>query len=243
MKYYIKEIFCAIVSLIALSANAVHPNYESTHLSTINVNGFYVDPTWRDISYREMDLKIKGEYIIAYKDPFTGMFVDCNVKYHKMTVQEKGQMKLSDSHGRSYELYVGDCNYMANIGKLTVYFTSNNIGENVDNKVYPLSEVDSKPTLDLKKYGTSDLIRYIQKRINYPFEAADKNIQGKVVITFIVNLDGTISDIKVVQSAHRLLDNAVKDAIRKITKCEPAIKNNKEVITIIEFPFTFKLAK
>lgn len=91
--------------------------------STIKVDGFYIDPTWRDVSYRSMDMKIKGEVIVAYKDPLTGRFVECNIPYHKMTPQEKSQMKLFDSQGRSYELYVGDSQYIAQVGKLTVYFT------------------------------------------------------------------------------------------------------------------------
>lgn len=196
MKHKIKAFLIAVIAnIMGLSVGVAQPSNESSYQPIIKADGYYIDPTWRDVSYREIDLKIKGDVIIAYKDPLTGRFVDCNISYHKMTQQEKSQMKLYDSQGRSYEYYIGGCEYIAEIGKLTVYFGDRSFGyTNLgDNEIYTLDEVDTKPSC-----GSTDIIRSVIKRVDYPSEAVDKNIQGKVIATFIVNKDGEISDIKII---------------------------------------------
>lgn len=241
MKHKIKVFLIAgMANIMGLSVGVAQPSNESSYQPTIKADGYYIDPTWRDVSYREIDLKIKGDVIIAYKDPLTGRFVDCNISYHKMTPQEKSQMKLYDSQGRSYEYYIGGCEYIAEIGKLTVYFGDRSFGyTNLGgNEIYTLDEVDTKPSC-----GSTDIIRSVIKRVDYPSEAVDKNIQGKVIASFIVNKDGEISDIKIIQSAHPILDKAVTTAIKKLGKCEPAKMNSKKVNTKVEFPFTFKLSQ
>jgi len=62
--------------------------------------------------------------------------------------------------------------------------------------------------------GVEKLYEYLGNNINYPEQAKDFSIQGKVFVQFVVWKDGSIRDVKVVKGAHKLLD---KEALRVIT--------------------------
>ena len=62
--------------------------------------------------------------------------------------------------------------------------------------------------------------KWIKKNFKYPEEAYENGIQGRVLVKFYVNVDGSISDVKVVRSVHPLLD---KEAVR-IIKGMPKFK-------------------
>ena len=55
--------------------------------------------------------------------------------------------------------------------------------------------------------GMVAMMKWITKTLRYPPQAQQKKIQGKVVVTFIINKDGMISNIKIAQSADPLLNN------------------------------------
>ncbi|MBR6962045.1 MAG: energy transducer TonB [Prevotella sp.] len=54
--------------------------------------------------------------------------------------------------------------------------------------------------------GTKALMEWVKENMKYPDELADSCVQGRVVVSFIINEDGTVSDGKVVKSVHPLLD-------------------------------------
>jgi len=54
--------------------------------------------------------------------------------------------------------------------------------------------------------GIEKLYEYLGNNINYPEQAKDFSIQGKVFVQFVVWKDGTIKDVKVVKGAHKLLE-------------------------------------
>jgi protein TonB len=62
--------------------------------------------------------------------------------------------------------------------------------------------------------GDDELFKYIGKSIKYPKKAKKKGIQGTVYITFVVEIDGTLSGIKVLRGVHKDID---KEAIRTIS--------------------------
>ena len=59
--------------------------------------------------------------------------------------------------------------------------------------------------------------KWIFKHLKYPKEAQEKNIQGRVTVQFVVETDGSISNVKVARSAHPLLD---EEAVRVIKACQ-----------------------
>ena len=89
--------------------------------------------------------------------------------------------------------------------------------------------------------GPSALFEYLSKNIQYP-EAAKKNgIQGRVLVSFIVEKDGAISNAKVVKTVESSLD---KEALRVVTtmpKWVPGKQNGEPVRVKYTAPLTFRL--
>ena len=54
--------------------------------------------------------------------------------------------------------------------------------------------------------GNAEMMKFLKENIRYPKEAHEKNIQGRVIVRFIVNEDGQVSDAKVARSVDPLLD-------------------------------------
>jgi TonB family protein len=82
---------------------------------------------------------------------------------------------------------------------------------------------------------------YLQKNLNYPQEAVNKEIQGTVIAQFIVELDGTLSDMKIVKSPNKLLSDETLRTIKNSGKWIPAVQNGKQVRAYKRQPIVFKL--
>ena len=81
------------------------------------------------------------------------------------------------------------------------------------------STVDIMPTFkggDINKFR-----EWVQKKTKYPEEATINGIQGKVYITFIVENDGTVSNVKVAKGVDPLIDNEAVKAVKSSPKWSP----------------------
>ena len=90
--------------------------------------------------------------------------------------------------------------------------------------------------------GVEKLYEYLGNNINYPEQAKDFSIQGKVFVQFVVWKDGTIKDVKVVKGTHKLLD---KEALRVITKMpawKPGKQRGKNVNARFTLPIKFRIS-
>lgn len=91
--------------------------------------------------------------------------------------------------------------------------------------------------------GQYALFKFISKNLNYPKDAKKKGIQGKVMVQFIVEKDGTIGDIRIIRSVSPDLD---KEATRvfslsSMPKWKPGMSGGVAVRVRYTFPITFKL--
>jgi len=89
--------------------------------------------------------------------------------------------------------------------------------------------------------GDEALRGWLYKRIKYPMEAQERNIQGKVFVKFIVRYDGSIDKIGIAKSVHPLLDNEAIRLVKAMPKWIPAQKNGKNVSSYFTLPITFAL--
>lgn len=89
--------------------------------------------------------------------------------------------------------------------------------------------------------GTDSLMRYIYTHLHYPPSALEKGIQGRVIISFMVNTDGSISDIEVVKGVEAALDAEAVRIIRSMPKWIPGKQNGKPVAMKHALPITFRL--
>ena len=77
--------------------------------------------------------------------------------------------------------------------------------------------------------------------IKYPPEAEEQGIQGRVVCTFIVERDGSITDIRVVKSTDPSLDKEAVRVIGEMPKWNPGKHKGEAVRVKYTFPVTFRL--
>ena len=89
--------------------------------------------------------------------------------------------------------------------------------------------------------GMTEYMKWLTRNLRYPDIARSQKIQGKVVVQFIVNQDGTIADAKVVKSVNPHLDREAMRVIRMMPSWKPGIQDNKPCRTMVAVPIVFKL--
>jgi len=82
---------------------------------------------------------------------------------------------------------------------------------------------------------------WLRKRVVYPKEAQEKGIQGKVYLTFIVEQDGTVSNVKVVKGVDKILDDVAKKAIEESPPWTPGLQRGKPVRVRFSIFLNFEL--
>ena len=88
--------------------------------------------------------------------------------------------------------------------------------------------------------GTSAWMRYLNKSLRYPQEAIDNEVQGNVIVQFIVDKEGNVSDVEAVSGPSELRDEAVR-VIKKSGKWTPAVQNGRQVKSYKKQPIVFRL--
>lgn len=91
--------------------------------------------------------------------------------------------------------------------------------------------------------GYKALGKYVDGRGNhtYPKEARQNKIEGKVVVQFIINEDGTCSDFEVVKGIGYGCDEAAVEAFKKMPKWKPGLVNGKPVKVRLQMAYNYKL--
>lgn len=91
------------------------------------------------------------------------------------------------------------------------------------------------------KGGAKGLQSYIAHNIAYPVPAIEHNIEGKVYISFIVEKNGSISNVEIMKSAHPLLDKEAIRVVKKMPKWKPGKVGKKKVRTKCYLPIVFAI--
>lgn len=89
--------------------------------------------------------------------------------------------------------------------------------------------------------GEAALIKYIDSHINYPPMAAQNKVQGRVILQFVVEKDGSIGEVKVVRSVDKDLDAEAVRLVKTLSKFIPGRQNGQAVSVWYTLPITFKL--
>ncbi|MDD2513259.1 MAG: energy transducer TonB [Proteiniphilum sp.] len=91
--------------------------------------------------------------------------------------------------------------------------------------------------------GTSEMHRFISNTLSYPADAAERNIQGLVVCTFVVEKDGTLSNYQIIHRADPLLDAEALRILQLMPPWRPARHHGQIVRAESYVPMYFKLNK
>lgn len=89
--------------------------------------------------------------------------------------------------------------------------------------------------------GTAALLEYLRKNIKYPAVCRENNIQGRVLVTFIVNKDGAIVEPEVVKSVNPQLDKEALRVISQMPNWKPGSQRGKPVRVKYTVPVNFRL--
>jgi len=158
---------------------------------------------------------------IKYSDDFT-------------TELEEGMVKDSVEEGTWYTKH-------ANTIDSTIYKKGSAISSS--DKMHPLGRIsDMIFTAVQQEPSCPEFYIFLQRNMRYPAYAKEHNIQGKVYLQFIVEKDGSISNIKVLRSPEKDLED---EAIRCLTngpKWHPGMQNGKPVRCMYTVPIGFSLA-
>jgi protein TonB len=103
--------------------------------------------------------------------------------------------------------------------------------------------VDFRVVEDLPQFpgGAVEFVKWLTKNLKYPPSAQQRKIQGKVVAQFIVNKDGTISDLELVKHLDPQCDREALRVLRMMPQWKAGIMDAKPCRTRVCIPIVFKL--
>lgn len=101
-----------------------------------------------------------------------------------------------------------------------------------------LTNVEVPPTFP---GGEAELMKFIAMNIRYPESAQEKRIQGRVIVSFVVQMDGTIGQTKIMRSVDPDLDKEALRVVKKLPKFIPGKMNGEPVNVWYTLPVSFKL--
>ena len=90
--------------------------------------------------------------------------------------------------------------------------------------------------------GTQALLQYLKKNIKYPTICQEQGIQGRVVVQFVVNKDGSIVDPEVIKPINPYLDKEALRVVSTMPKWKPGEQRGKPVRVKFTLPVQFKLS-
>ena len=89
--------------------------------------------------------------------------------------------------------------------------------------------------------GDMALLKWISENLSYPTIAAENGVQGRVSCTFVVNADGSVSDVSVVRPLDPNLDKEAIRVLQKLPKFRPGEQRGKPVRVKYSVPVRFQL--
>ena len=89
--------------------------------------------------------------------------------------------------------------------------------------------------------GEKALLDYISENIVYPQSAKDKNISGRVFVSFVIKKDGSVSDVKVMRGIDEECDAEAIRVVKSMPKWKPGMDDGKPVKVSYMLPVNFKL--
>ena len=106
-------------------------------------------------------------------------------------------------------------------------------------KEIPFQMVDTKPGFN--GGDANEFSKWVNSQLKYPEQAKKDKIQGRITLQFTVGADGAVRNVKVLRSAHELLDAEAVRVISASPNWEPGRQNGEPVAVTYTFPVIFQL--
>lgn len=89
--------------------------------------------------------------------------------------------------------------------------------------------------------GYLEFMKWLTRNLKYPIAAEERKLQGKVIAEFIVNKDGSVTDVNIVKSLNSYCDREALRVLRMMPRWTPGIQDDKPCRTKVCIPIVFKL--
>ena len=104
---------------------------------------------------------------------------------------------------------------------------------------YQYYVIEEKP--EFPGGGVGALLKWIAKNTLYPQAAQDNRIKGKVIVQFIIDVDGSVTEVQLMNKVNPLLDAEALRVVKSMPKWKPGKQKGKPVRVIFQIPINFTL--
>ena len=104
------------------------------------------------------------------------------------------------------------------------------------NKVYEV--VEQMPSFT---GGKNALMQFLANNVKYPTVAAENGVQGRVLVNFIVERDGSLSNVKIERSVDPALDKEAVRVVKAMPKWQPGKQKGSTIRVKFKVPITFRM--
>lgn len=112
----------------------------------------------------------------------------------------------------------------------------NSVGKD-GNEIFDVTEVQPNPP-----GGMTGWNEYLKTNLTYPSEAKSMGIEGTVIVVFVINTDGSVSDVEVLRGIGGGADEAAVQVVQNSPNWEPAKQKDRVVNSRMRLPVRFKLS-
>ena len=154
-----------------------------------------------------------------------------NLQFHLNTMERHGDTTM---YSIDTPINISSGNYKLRI--VTSEDNSVQVLEGENDTIY--NTVDQMPEFP---GGEQALMEFIAKSVVYPEEAKEKNISGRVFVSFVIEKDGSVNEVKVLRGIGGGCDEEAVRVIKSMPKWQPGKMKGKPVRVSYQIPFNFKL--
>jgi len=152
---------------------------------------------------------------------------------HEKDPPTEKQLEVADPGQKEQK---GDPNQEVRIDEPVGNADVKNVTEATDNQVFTAVEIQPE-----YPGGEAALGKFLQKNIRYPSIAKENNIQGRVYIQFVVERDGSLTDVKIVRDPGSGLGDEAIRVLKLSPHWKPGVQNGKPVRVQFTLPVNFSL--
>ena len=157
------------------------------------------------------------------------------VKLYVPVVFDHKNVDMKGGHYKTEEYNFMEYKYFVPKGHLPVFYVP---GKDITGRIYTYETLDKKPQFP---GGLSELMRYLTEHIKYPAAARDKGCSGTVILRFVVETDGSISNVKVLMGVCPSLNTEAVKVVSGMPKWIPGRLKGKPVRVLFNLPVRFSM--
>jgi TonB family protein len=199
---------------------------EYSRIAFENDNGYWEVKDY----YKNKQLQMEGFYLDKKLTRKQGHFL---WYYENGKVKTKAQYNNNNQIDDYYEYYEG--------GQIDTFRKFDNSGKLLEENLYKKDGSDSHFSNAEFPGGSQEMYRFLGERTKYPKDLRKKGLEGKVVVSFVVETDGSLNNVNVLASPHSSLSWEAVRVVNQMPKWKPAARDEIPVRIQYNLPINFTL--